>query len=106
MSLDFGFFTSIMERYNLSMNSVAHAIVILYAIGIVNLTTYKIMEFPLPLLAAIYALAIFVLDKVGSSVYPRLHPDTCCERCGSKQLRITSAVIKCQKCEYPHKIGK
>lgn len=88
------------------MNSVAHAIVIIYAIGIVDLTNYAIMGFPLPLIAAIYALAIFIIDKVGASVYPRLHPDVSCERCKAKSLRIVNAVIKCDKCQYIHRVGK
>ena len=98
-------FTSAIEKYNLSLNSLAYAVVLLYAIGIIDLGSYQLSGIPLPFFAAIYALSIFILDKVGSTVYPRLHPDTGCERCSSKKLRIINATIKCQKCEYVHRIG-
>jgi hypothetical protein len=96
---------SLLARYNLSLSSVALAVVILYAIG-VDFTFYnKLMGFSVPSLAAGYAVAIFVLDKVGSSVYPRLHPDVSCERCKAKQLHIISATIRCEKCQYIYKVG-
>ena len=97
---------AILERYNLSVNTIAHAIVILYAIG-VNFEFYtNLIGYPIPFLAATYAVGIFVFDKIGSSVYPRLHPDVSCERCNSKKLHILNASIKCQKCQRIYKVGK
>jgi hypothetical protein len=98
-------FLSVLERNNLSLNSLAHAIVILYAIG-VNFDYYSnLIGYPIPYLAAIYAIGIFVVDKIGSSVYPRLHPDVTCENCSSKKLHILQAKIKCMKCKHIYRVG-
>jgi len=97
----------ILEKTGISLKTFAYIIVLVYAFGFFDFgESNLIFGVSIPFIAALYAVMIFLIDKLGTTVYPRLHPDVACNNCGDKNLKLISGKIKCNKCGYIHLVGK